>query len=223
MVRKRKEDAQLNEQQSWDYQDPEEELTLLSNKKKNALVRYMAILFGVAFLLVLLSFLIQLRDSRETISDLSQANSSALQNAGKLQEDNQRLAGDNEALLRQIESLEAQLRETEETAAQAEKARRDALSELSGVQKTLADQTRAGGRLFEAAEDWLDGERKSCEAHLNKLDREELDEAGQALYDRLQAALAADTAENTEENAENAEGSETEGTEPDGEEIGGQS
>ena len=120
MLRKRKEDAQLNEQQSWDYQDPEEELTLLSNKKKNALVRYMAILFGVAFLLVLLSFLIQLRDSRETISDLSQANSSALQNAGKLQEDNQRLAGDNEALLRQIESLEAQLRETEETATQAE-------------------------------------------------------------------------------------------------------
>ena len=213
----------MNEQQSWDYQDPEEELTLLSNKKKNALVRYMAILFGVAFLLVLLSFLIQLRDSRETISDLSQANSSALQNAGKLQEDNQRLAGDNEALLRQIESLEAQLRETEETATQAEKARRDALSELSGVQKTLADQTRARGRLFEAAEDWLDGERKSCEAHLNKLDREELDEAGQALYDRLQAARAADTAENTEENAENAEGSETEGTEPDGEEIGGQS
>lgn len=223
MLRKRKEDAQLNEQQSWDYQDPEEELSLLSNKKKNALVRYMAILFGVAFLLVLLSFLIQLRDSRETISDLSQANSSALQNAGKLQEDNQRLAQDNEALLKQIEELEVQLRETEEEAAQAEKARRDALSELSGVQKTLADQTRAGDGLFEAAEAWMNGERRSCEARLRKLDRTELDEAGQALYDRLQTALAADTAENTGDDTENAEGPEAEGTESDGAETGGQS
>ena len=67
MAKKREEDAQLNERQSWDYQDTEEELSPLSDKKKNALVRYMAILFGVAFLLVLLSFLIQLRDSRETI------------------------------------------------------------------------------------------------------------------------------------------------------------
>ena len=213
----------MNEQQSWDYQDPEEELSLLSNKKKNALVRYMAILFGVAFLLVLLSFLIQLRDSRETISDLSQANSSALQNAGKLQEDNQRLVQDNETLRQQIESLETQLREAEDATAQAEKARRETLSELSGVQKTLADQTRADGGLFEAAQDWLDGEREKCAAHLNKLDRAELDEAGQTLYDRLQRALLTDTAENTEDDAEAGGTSEVNGTETDSEETGGES
>ena len=50
---------------------PEPHRAGLPDQKKNALLRYMAILFGVAFLLVLLSFLIQMRDSRETISDLS--------------------------------------------------------------------------------------------------------------------------------------------------------
>ena len=212
----------MNEQQSWDYQDPEEELALLSNKKRNALVRYMAILFGVAFLLVLLSFLIQLRDSRETISDLSQANSSALQNAGKLQEDNQRLLEDNEMLTQRMESLETSLREAEAEAAQAEQGRRDVLSELSAVQKTLADQTRADGGLFEAAQDWLDGERDSCAAHLKKVDRAGLDEAGQALYDRLQKALLTDTAENAEHDAENAETPGPNETEAAGGETGGQ-
>lgn len=192
----------MNEDQSWDYQDQdEEEVSPLSNKKKNALVRYMAILFGVAFLLVLLSFLIQMRDSRETISDLSQANSSALQNAGRLQEDNQKLIQDKEALLQQVAALETQLRETEESVERAEAARRETLNELAAVQKTLADQTRANGGLLEAAQDWLNGDREKCAANLNKLDRSELDETGQALYSQLRKALTTETAENTEEDA----------------------
>lgn len=192
----------MNEEQSWDYQDQdEEEFSPLSNKKKNALVRYMAILFGVAFLLVLLSFLIQLRDSRETISDLSQANSSALQNAGRLQEDNQKLIQDKETLLQQVASLETQLRDMEEAVERAEAAHRETLNELSAVQKTLADQTRANGQLFEAAQDWLDGEREKCAANLNRLDLTELDETGQALYNQLRKALSTNTAENAEQDA----------------------
>lgn len=213
----------MSKEQPWDYQDSEEELSLLSEKKKNALVRYMAILFGVAFLLVLLSFLIQLRDSRETISDLSQANSSALQNAGKLQEDNQKLIQDNEALQQRVESMETQLQKAEESVKQAEAARRETLSELSDVQKTLADQTRANGRLFEAAQDWMNGERASCNAHLEKLNRGELDEAGQAFYDQLRTALDTNTAENTAEDGENVEGYDTDKIETDSEETGGQS
>lgn len=214
----------MNEQQSWDYQDPEEELSLLSNKKKNALVRYMAILFGVAFLLVLLSFLIQMRDSRETISDLSQANSSALQNAGKLQEDNQKLAQDNAALAQQIETLQTELRETEDRVSQAEEARRKVQSELSEVQKTLAGRTRASEGLFEAAQDWLAGDRASGASRLDKVERSELDEAGQTFYDRLQTALEADTAENAgnaENEMENTGETETNETESDGGETGG--
>lgn len=216
----------MNEQESWDYQDTEEELSLLSNKKKNALVRYMAILFGVAFLLVLLSFLIQLRDSRETISDLSQANSSALQNAGKLQEDNQKLTKDNEDLRAEIASLESRLQETEEAKAQAETARRDTMNEMSEVQKTLAAQTRIHDRLFEAAQNWLAGEREDCEAILNKLNRAELGEAGEELYDQLRTALDTNTAENTGEETgdtgENSDAAKVNGTTPDETDTGGE-
>ena len=59
----------------------QEELSQLSEKKKNALLRYMAVLFGVAFLLVLLSFLIQMRDSQQTISELNLSTTNALRNA----------------------------------------------------------------------------------------------------------------------------------------------
>ena len=79
-----------------------------SDKKRAALLRYMAVLFGVAFLLVLLSFLIQIRDSRETISDLNQSNASALQNAGKLQEENQALTAANADLEAELEALQEQ-------------------------------------------------------------------------------------------------------------------
>lgn len=190
----------MNEDQSWDYQEQdEEEASPLSDKKKNALVRYMAILFGVAFLLVLLSFLIQLRDSRETISDLSHANSSALQNAGRLQEDNEKLSQDKENLERRIAELQTQLQATENSAKQAEAARKDTLNELAAVQKTLAEQTRANGHLLEAVQDWMNGEREKCAANLDKLELTELDEAGQALYSQLRRALSADTAENAEQ------------------------
>ena len=86
----------------------EEDKTALSTGKRNALLRYMAILFGVAFLLVLLSFLIQMRDSRDTISDLHESNASALQNALQLQEENQALTAANAELTERISDLEAE-------------------------------------------------------------------------------------------------------------------
>ena len=90
---------------------PEEHKPPLSEQKKNALLRYMAILFGVAFLLVLLSFLIQMRDSRETISDLSQSQAGALQKAEQLQNDNQKLTADVAALRDETERLTAEYEE----------------------------------------------------------------------------------------------------------------
>lgn len=210
----------MNEQQDWDYQDPEDEDpdSGLSDKKKNALVRYMAILFGVAFLLVLMSFLIQLRDSRETISDLSQANNSALQNAGKLQDDNQRLNQENTALREQVEALEVQLQDAQAATERAESAHRDTLTELDGLKKSLVEQTRLTGQLEDAARAWLLGDRDECDQLLSKLDREALDDAGQSLYDQLRSALDAQTAENTEEDGEAAENAGTAG-----EHTGGQS
>ena len=42
----------------------------LDDRKKTALLRYIAIMFAVAFLLVLSSLLMQMRDSRQIISEL---------------------------------------------------------------------------------------------------------------------------------------------------------
>ena len=63
----------------------------LSDARKAALLRYMAILFAVAFLLVLLSLILQTHSSKSTISELSAASTSALDNAVKMQEQNRTL------------------------------------------------------------------------------------------------------------------------------------
>ncbi len=180
-----------------DY-EPEYEGTapVLNEQKKNALLRYMAILFGLAFLLVLLSFLIQMRDSRETISDLSQSNASALQNAGKLQDDNMSLLLENEELRERIASLETELSKAEQDGERAESARRDALAEAERVQKDFAARSRLDSLLMEAAGYWLNGDRAQCERSLGRVDEESLGEQGKELYGRLRAALDADTAEN---------------------------
>lgn len=88
-----------------DNQNEPVENAVLSERKKTALLRYMSILFGVAFLLVLLSFLIQARDSRETISDLNQSNASALQNAVQLQNENRALLEENQKINAELSEL----------------------------------------------------------------------------------------------------------------------
>ncbi|MDD3165277.1 MAG: hypothetical protein PHS97_05420 [Oscillospiraceae bacterium] len=74
-------------------------------RRQRALVNYLAVMFVVAFLLVLLSFLIQLRDSRATISELNQSSLSALSNAQILQASNEQLTDENADLLGKNETL----------------------------------------------------------------------------------------------------------------------
>lgn len=66
----------------------------LSEKRKRALINYMAILFAVAFLLVALSLAIQYRDSQATISQLGANARSAMDKAETLQDENQKLSQD---------------------------------------------------------------------------------------------------------------------------------
>ena len=94
----------------------------LSDARKAALLRYMAILFAVAFLLVLLSLILQTHSSKSTISELSAA-STAMDNAVKLQEQNRQLQEENLSLESQVEQLQQSLDE--------EKALNDQLLEAS--------------------------------------------------------------------------------------------
>jgi uroporphyrin-3 C-methyltransferase len=78
-------------------------------KHRNALLIYISVLFGVAFLLILLSFFIQLRNSNETISQLSQSSATAMTSVENLQNSNQTLQAENKDLEAQVEDLQDQL------------------------------------------------------------------------------------------------------------------
>ena len=97
----------------------------LSDARKAALLRYMAILFAVAFLLVLLSLILQTHSSKSTISELSAASTSALDNAVKLQE--------------QIRALQDEKQQLED--------------ELDAVQKKLDEETALNDQLLQATQD----------------------------------------------------------------------
>ena len=86
----------------------EQNKTPVDDGRKNALLRYIAILFAVAFLFVLLSLVMQMRDSRATISELNAASASALKNAEALQDDNRQLQEENAALKEEVETLQDQ-------------------------------------------------------------------------------------------------------------------
>ena len=64
----------------------------LEENKKHSALRYLAILFAVAFVLVLFSLLAQFRNSSAAIHELTQSSTSALQNAEVLQQNNRQLA-----------------------------------------------------------------------------------------------------------------------------------
>ena len=97
----------------------EQNKTPVDDGRKNALLRYIAILFAVAFLFVLLSLVMQMRASRATISELNAASASALKNAETLQDDNRQLQEENAALKEEVESLQDQLEDAQEAASDA--------------------------------------------------------------------------------------------------------
>lgn len=86
----------------------------LSEARKTALLRYMAVLFAVAFLLVLLSLILQAHSSKATISELTQTSSSALSNVEQLQAQNRDLQDEKQTLTQEKSELEAQVDETKQ-------------------------------------------------------------------------------------------------------------
>lgn len=88
----------------------------LDEKRKSAVLRYIAILFAVAFLLVLISLLGQMRNNLDTITALNESSTSALQKAEQLQDRNRELEAqlaELTELQEEKEALEQQLAETE--------------------------------------------------------------------------------------------------------------
>ena len=81
----------------------------LSNAKKTALLRYMTVLFAVAFLLVLASLILQKNSSQELIGALNESNASAITRAEQLQTQNRDLQDEVTSLKRELEDVQSQL------------------------------------------------------------------------------------------------------------------
>lgn len=117
----------------------------LDENRKSALLRYVAIMFAVAFVLVLLSMLGQMRNSKTAISELSQSSSSALQRAEQLQQDNLELTEANAELMQDKKFLRQQVEQlTEEVETLEEKletARQEQAELKEAYEALLAEKT----------------------------------------------------------------------------------
>ena len=160
--------------------------------RKNALLRYIAILFAVAFLFVLLSLMMQMRDSRATISELNAASASALKNAEKLQSDNEALRTENAQLNEQLEVLQEEKEQLKQALEEAEAAQGDAAleAEIRTAQQTQAKIRQAYEYLLEAMEIVTPGSQEGNVAASKVLEnlallQEYLGPQGQEIYQSL--------------------------------------
>ena len=100
--------------------------------KRNPLLWYLVILFAVAFLLLLLSYFMQMRNNAETINGLKDTSISAVQTLDNL-------IASRDKLLAQVDELEDQHKQLEEENAALE----EALSQATAQGETLERQVQA--------------------------------------------------------------------------------
>ena len=117
----------------------------LSETRKAALLRYMTILFSAAFVLVLISLILQMHSSEAKISELNAASSSALSNAEALQAENRALQDDKIALEAEKSDLQTQLDELQTHVDELEAAQADASdveNDVIAALRTELDRTK---------------------------------------------------------------------------------
>lgn len=130
----------------------------LSEKRKAALLRYMTVLFSAAFVLVLVSLILQMRTSEAQISQLNEVNTSALSNAEALQEENRTLQEEKLVLEQEQQQLQQQLDALNgelDEAKQAAESARDAENEMVKALRTELERTK---QAYEAL-----SEARSCD------------------------------------------------------------
>lgn len=157
----------------------EKKNTPVSSEKRTALLRYLAILFAVAFLLVLLSYLIQAFHSQSTIDKLNITSASALQNAESLQETNRELTQENKQLNDELDDARAAILEYQESAS----AEKKAAAEDAELKATEAVQKAYD--LLLIANNAADEKEKAQALEALKQEKENLSEQGLKLYEQL--------------------------------------
>ena len=122
----------------------------LSEKRKAALLRYMTILFSAAFVLVLISLILQMHSSEAKISELNAASTSALSNAEALQTENRSLQDEKIALEQENKELQAKLDELNEKLDAASQAEEDATAAENEMIKSLRTELDRTKEAYEA-------------------------------------------------------------------------
>ena len=84
--------------------------------KKLSVMSYLTILFGVAFLLMLLSYFMQQRNSSEALGNQQSITSNAMKSLEELQEDNQELQKEVAELQAELDTKSALANQLEESA-----------------------------------------------------------------------------------------------------------
>ena len=102
-------------------------------RRRGSVLIYLVILFAAAFLVLLMSFLMQQRANQEAIDNLQQTSESAVQSLENLLQENEALKEQNGALQTQLDELQGQL----DGAAQAEQ------EELGALQAAPSTTTTA--------------------------------------------------------------------------------
>lgn len=126
--------------------------------KKVSVMGYLAILFAAAFLLLLLSYFMQQRNSEQTISGLKDSVSAM--------ESVQNLIADNDALRKKVDELEADYE-------QAAAANADLAAQRTANERTIAeleDQVAAMDWLWRIQRAWSRGSRADCRALVDQFE-----------------------------------------------------
>ena len=117
----------------------------------------MAVLFAVAFLLVLLSLILQAHSSKATISELTQTSSSALSKVEQLQAQNRDLQDEKQTLTQEKSELEAQVEDLQKQLDETKQAdEKEESAEKLKLELELAHTKEAYEALLVA---------KNCEMH----------------------------------------------------------
>ena len=133
----------------------EKQETLKKKHRQTSIITYIAILFGVAFLLLLLSYFMQQRNTAEVIQGL-QSSVSALENIENLQNRNLELEKEVEALQEEEKNLNTQLQIQKENNITQEK-RLQAMDLFWQILKLSAD-----------------GQDSACKAAIEQMETQEL-------------------------------------------------
>lgn len=106
----------------------------VSEGKRTALLRYLIIMFAVAFVLVLMSMVLQVHSSNATVSELHKSSTSAMAKAQQLQDDNR-------ALSDRVAVLEQELAEVSSALEEYATSNNALRAEVKELEKNKVDET----------------------------------------------------------------------------------